>query len=327
MGRFPFPAYPVGWYHLAYADDVRAGDVRPVRCFGRDLVCFRGESGASHVLDAHCPHLGAHIGYGGTVCGDLVACPFHGWRFDGEGVNVEVPYSTRTNAQARLQPWPVVERNGILFVWYHPSAAEPAWEPPEVPEYRDPEMAWLKGPETYLIRSHVQEMGENSVDVAHFRFVHGVAGFRGCRATTDGPKLESVAEVTFVTPRGDVDGTMDTELWGMGLHIVRSRGIAQWCSFVTMTPVEEELVEARYTFMVPRSPDGRPSRVGEGLIRDFEKQILQDIPIFEHKVHRDPPALILGDGPILTYRRWARQFYPELDGSPGHRDPVTVATM
>jgi hypothetical protein len=33
------------------------------------------------VLSAHCRHLGAHIGHGGTVNGDRVVCPFHGWEW------------------------------------------------------------------------------------------------------------------------------------------------------------------------------------------------------------------------------------------------------
>ena len=58
---------------------------------GQDLVLFRGEDGIARVFDAYCPHLGAHLGIGGRVCGDGLACPFHGWRFDGEGHLAEVP--------------------------------------------------------------------------------------------------------------------------------------------------------------------------------------------------------------------------------------------
>jgi hypothetical protein len=36
----------------------------------RGLVAYRDESGQLHVLEAHCKHLGAHIGHGGTVIGD-----------------------------------------------------------------------------------------------------------------------------------------------------------------------------------------------------------------------------------------------------------------
>ena len=50
MGRFPFPAHPNGWFRVAYADEISAGEVKPLVYFGRDLVLFRDEAGAAHVL-------------------------------------------------------------------------------------------------------------------------------------------------------------------------------------------------------------------------------------------------------------------------------------
>ena len=65
-----------------------------------------------HVQDAFCPHLGAHLGHGGTVDGCEIACPFHGWKFDADGNNTDIPYCERTNRRATLRTYPVVERNG-----------------------------------------------------------------------------------------------------------------------------------------------------------------------------------------------------------------------
>src|SRR3546814_6367094 len=71
--------YPTGWFWVAWSHEVSVEDApRPLRYFGRDLVLYRGASGRPVVLDAHCPHLGAHLGYGGSVCDDDIVCPFHG---------------------------------------------------------------------------------------------------------------------------------------------------------------------------------------------------------------------------------------------------------
>lgn len=80
-----FPAIPNGWFAVAFSDEVKAGGVRPLRYLGRELVLFRSSTGVASVLDAHCPHLGAHLGIGGGVVGETLACPFHGWRFDAQG--------------------------------------------------------------------------------------------------------------------------------------------------------------------------------------------------------------------------------------------------
>ena len=93
--RFPFPAYPNGWARVALGEDLPPGGVVPLRYFGRDLVLFRTDSGEARVLDAHCPHLGAHLGHGGRVEGEGIRCPFHAWWWDGDGRCLEIPYASR----------------------------------------------------------------------------------------------------------------------------------------------------------------------------------------------------------------------------------------
>ena len=135
--RFPFAPYPKGWFQVAYSREDDRGDVIGLHYFGRRLICYRGDSGTPYVLDAYCPHLGADIAVGGTVDDDCVVCPFHGWRFDGSGSNVEIPYAKTVNRTARLRAWPTAERAGIIFVWYSAEATEPEWELPTIPESQD----------------------------------------------------------------------------------------------------------------------------------------------------------------------------------------------
>jgi nitrite reductase/ring-hydroxylating ferredoxin subunit len=91
--RFPFDAYPKGWFQVAHSREVARGQVVGLHYFGRRLICYRGDSGNPVVLDAYCPHLGADIAVGGTVADDCIICPFHGWRFASAGSNVEIPYA------------------------------------------------------------------------------------------------------------------------------------------------------------------------------------------------------------------------------------------
>ena len=90
---------PMGWYSAGYSHEFETGQVAERRFVGRDLVVWREADGTPHVVDAYCPHLGAHLGYGGCVEGDRIVCPFHHWAFDGDGTNVDIPYAERTNAQ------------------------------------------------------------------------------------------------------------------------------------------------------------------------------------------------------------------------------------
>ncbi|MEY2433419.1 MAG: 3-ketosteroid 9alpha-monooxygenase subunit, partial [Acidimicrobiaceae bacterium] len=166
--RFPFPI-PFGWFCVGYPDEI-TNRPRPLYYWGRHLVGWRDETGDAHVMDAFCPHLGAHLGHGGSVDGCEIVCPFHGWKYDADGRNTEIPYSDRTNGKARIRAFPVLERNGLVYAWYHPDdAVAPMWDVPLVPEFND-DPDWSTDIRTsYEIETTWQEMAENGVDSAHFR--------------------------------------------------------------------------------------------------------------------------------------------------------------
>ncbi len=131
------PGIPNGWFAVAWSKDLADGEVKRARYFDQELVIFRTRSGTAVVLDAYCPHLGAHLGYGGKVVGDTLRCPFHAWRYDSTGQCIEIPYAVRIPPKARIPTWPVVEKNGFIMVWYHGKGEPPAWEIPDIPEYGD----------------------------------------------------------------------------------------------------------------------------------------------------------------------------------------------
>src|SRR5690349_11235672 len=89
--RYYTAPIPTGWFQIAYSDELPPGAVVPLRYFGKDLVLFRTETGKLTLLDAHCPHLGAHLGHGGKVRGEVIECPFHAWQFGATGECVAVP--------------------------------------------------------------------------------------------------------------------------------------------------------------------------------------------------------------------------------------------
>lgn len=320
--RFPFGDYPNGWFQVAYSHEVGRGDVIGLHYFGRQLICYRGDSGNAYVLDAYCPHLGADIGVGGSVREDCVVCPFHGWSFDGAGSNVVIPYTKRPNPTAKLRSWHTVERAGIIFVWYAQRGGDPEWELPKIPESDDAAFAFYAPDDArWRFRSHPQEVFENTVDIAHFATVHGVSAFGALDVEQDGHLFRAIAEVNFETPRGPVSGAVDSELFGMGVDVVRHRGLGRSCTILTVTPVDGEYVEARYTFFVALDPDtGEMTRMGKGFARDFCKQIEQDIPIWENKIYRDRPKLAQGESAIMQFRDWAQLSYePGTEEAPSPR--------
>ncbi|HEX6735079.1 MAG TPA: Rieske (2Fe-2S) protein [Azonexus sp.] len=60
--------------------EVPPGAVRPLRLGTADVVLFNVD-GSIHALENSCLHAGAALS-GGRLCGKVVACPAHGWRYD-----------------------------------------------------------------------------------------------------------------------------------------------------------------------------------------------------------------------------------------------------
>jgi 3-ketosteroid 9alpha-monooxygenase subunit A len=85
---------PYGWYCVSFSDELAANEIKPTRYFGQELILFRTASGKAVLSEAYCPHLGAHLGFGGYIENETVVCPFHGWKFTAEGIISEIPYAT-----------------------------------------------------------------------------------------------------------------------------------------------------------------------------------------------------------------------------------------
>lgn len=310
--RYPFPI-PFGWFQVAWPEDIPVGESKALYYFGRHLVAWRDEEGTAHVQDAFCPHLGAHLGHGGVVSGCELQCPFHGWKFDGEGCNTEIPYSSGVNRKGTLFTYPVIERNGIVFAWYHPYGEAPMWDIPEFEEYSgngdyadvirrrfDIEAAW-------------QEMAENGVDSAHFRYVHNTAEVPVLESyEPDGPLARMRSCQKFVTPQGVVEGRIDVDTYGPGLTFTKFSGFVDLYLLGCNTPIDEENCEMRFTFTVRNLGDSATtSSVGTAFADEVSRQVEEDRPIWAHKAHLSRPALAKDDGPFIKFRKWASQFYAE----------------
>jgi 3-ketosteroid 9alpha-monooxygenase subunit A len=309
--RFPFP-HPFGWFMVAYEDDLVPGEVAALRYWSTDLVLWRDESGAFHLQDAYCPHLGAHLGVGGKVKGNELECPFHGWHFDGGGSCTKIPYSERINRKAQLHTYPVVVRNRMVFAWRHPANLEPIWELPVVDEVGDP--AWSDFyRSSYTINTIPQEMSENGADPAHFRYVHGTDEVAEVETyETDGPFSTMLSKQSYVTPRGVTYGRIDVYNYGPGMSKVWFSGIVDAINIATTTPIDENTTQVRFSFTVRKFDDEKmTSTVADAFVKEINKQIVEDTPIWEHKVFLPVPALADNDGPILKFRKWYSQFYAE----------------
>jgi nitrite reductase/ring-hydroxylating ferredoxin subunit len=268
-------------------------------------VLYRNGDGQPVVLDAHCPHLGAHLGLG-TVDGNGIRCPFHGWRFGSDGKCDDVPYACKT-PRAHVRTWPVQVANGIIFVWYGSDA--PEWELPSLAEHGHADWtAWIK--RRWRIRTDIHEMVENAFDAGHFLHLHKLHKLPQPRIDFDGPLFRLQTDTCQDTPFGVIEGQLDIQSYGFGCGVVRFTGLIETVLMTTITPIDGEHVDARFTFCVKKLPDaGATAVVGQGFIDELSRQVEQDIRVWESKIYVERPVLVAEDASIPAFRRWARQFY------------------
>jgi len=71
-----------------------------------------------------------------------------------------------------MRAWPIRETNGQIMAWHDEDGGMPAWELPQLSEYDHPDWLPFRFAHRWKIRSHVQEFGENAMDMAHFPYLH-----------------------------------------------------------------------------------------------------------------------------------------------------------
>ncbi|MFC9897687.1 aromatic ring-hydroxylating dioxygenase subunit alpha [Nocardia sp. NPDC127579] len=319
----PHP-FPTGWFTVAFADEIAPGAVLARTFMGREIVLFRTVSGKLHATEAYCPHLGAHLGRGGRVYGETIECPFHTFRFDGQGTCVFTPYKAASPPPAaRLGILPVCEVFGIALV-YNGAPGKPPWEI-DVPS---DDGCWrpLHKRKLELSHSHPQEIAENGVDYGHFTELHGFSTFEVVSPLRfDGPRLRSVCRTTRPTPVvGPIGVEIDIRVDGLGFSVVESTLDIGWKfrQLVLVTPTVGRHQAVHIATSVHRRSTSRiVSRflspfewiLGRFILELVTIEFHRDRVVWENKKYMAKPALAQGDGPIHKFRRWANQFYPELE--------------
>lgn len=160
--RNPLPRHPTGWFAVAFSRDLAPGELTPLRCFGRELVLHRGESGRAVLMDAYCPHRGAHMGHGGTVRRHEIRCPVHHWRVGPDGACTAIPWADRP-MKVDVGTFPLVDRNGVIGAWHDAAQGPPSWQPSTHPLPDGPAISAHVFMDDVVV--HVQVVMENNTDL------------------------------------------------------------------------------------------------------------------------------------------------------------------
>lgn len=337
------PSFPDSWYSVGFANQLKPRCIISAKICGLEIVIFRTESGRIQALDAHCPHLGAHLGEGGQVIEESIQCPFHGFQFNGQGKCTKTGYGTEPTKRLCIKSYPVEEVNGFILIYYSKFSRAPSWNVPAVDHD-----GWSKLESRVIpVQSHVQELKENAVDIGHFAFVHKYVNIESLRPViVDKEYLSS--HIAFdrknILP-GDgefVHAEIMTHSYGMGYTLTETF-LPDWNirirHYIAYLPRQKKYTDIHIASQVHGDVSGIKKNIllkflptlivqkilSMAVIKTYKDDVMDDVQIWENKKYLSSPAVIKGDGPINTYRKYSSIFYPEYN-NPDHEELYKIAS-
>ena len=174
------------WHAVAEVRELDERNPLGVRLLGEDVVVWRHNDNI-HAWQDLCVHRGTKLSMG-SIKGDCLECPYHGWQYDENGQCALIPAhpDQQPPEKARTKTYRAQVKYGLIWV----TMGEPAHDIPTFPEWEDEGYRNLpSGP--YIFNAAAPRAIENYLDVAHFPFVH-----EGSLGDRDHPEIADY-EATF----------------------------------------------------------------------------------------------------------------------------------
>jgi phenylpropionate dioxygenase-like ring-hydroxylating dioxygenase large terminal subunit len=166
------------WYLGALSRDLKPGRLTRIEMLGEPVMLGRSRRGDVFALRDVCPHRAAPLSAGSfhvdASGNETVQCPYHGWRFGRDGACASIPSLTVDQSldvsKITVRRYPVVESQGIVFVWMGSApASEPDAPPPQFPGVvgGSPKLV-----DQVVFDAHIDQAVVGLMDPAHGPYVH-----------------------------------------------------------------------------------------------------------------------------------------------------------
>lgn len=315
--------YPNGWFAVCFSHELKTEQVISVNFSGKDFVIYRTKSGTVYAIDPYCPHMGAHMAYGGKISGENIICPFHGLKFDQQGKSVNFKpqkklienddeHSTSACKSIRIKHHAVYEVDNVIFIWRHSQNIPPNWALPHL----DQEGFSQQRYEKFMLKGLSQDMTENSADPLHFAYLHGLKNVK----TTN----KEEGEKMIYTMEANVFGqniNMKMVCYGVG-YAVGEASFSKLGLVARTQALGTQVTPLTWAFrMIDTIRVERIAKLPKPLHHAlyaplllyihhwFVKTVKEDFDIWSHRCFIQNPNLMSNETNMQVFRRWSSQFY------------------
>ena len=161
------------WYVIGTSQEFPKAKLKGEKICGKPVVMWRTQDGKVVAFDDRCVHKRMPLSAGRFIEPDVLECAYHGLCYNPEGRCIKIPSQPDGSipARAKLKPYPVVEQDGLVWLWPGDEAAIGGLRPPPSPEIASSE--W----ETYTVdpirvAANYRLLIENLMDITHFYPLH-----------------------------------------------------------------------------------------------------------------------------------------------------------
>lgn len=316
------------WYVACLGAEIKPGAMTGKKLMGDMVLLGRDKAGKVFALRDICPHRGIPLRHG-KFDGETVQCCYHGWRFNTDGVCVDIPSTHEDQvidfSKITCGAYPAIEQQGLVWVYFSAAGERPEDgrqpRPPMLPDFDA-----ATGPALHIMQPFVCSVDHAALglmDPTHAAFVHTSWWFKK-NATKLRPKRKEFepselgwAMVRHKLPPQNIaykllgdDVTTEIRYALPGLRIEHIKGSKHSVvGLTTITPVTEDETEVRQMFWASMGWIGPFKPLMRHLMNVFLGQDRRVVIQQREGLEYNPKLMLINDAD--TQGRWWMQLKRE----------------
>lgn len=235
------------WYVAAWGKEVDQS-LKQITVLGEKICIFRNRAGEVIALEDACPHRKLPLSKG-RIKNDAVECGYHGLTFDCAGQCIWAPGGGRIPSAAKVRPYPVHEKYGLVWIWTGNAAMADPHEIMDIPNFGSPDWGMNSG-DAMELKCNYLYMCDNLLDPTHVAWVH--EGSFAQAATRDTPLRVTRTDNGIIVHRW----MMDVEPAPFYKKIVEFEGNCDRLQHYEVRYPSHALIRAVFTPAGTGGPDG-----------------------------------------------------------------------
>ena len=161
------------WYVAGLSREFETSALTGQQVAGRPIVIWRTKKGSVVAFDDRCCHKRFPLSKSKLLDNGLLECAYHGLCYNDVGQCVKIPAQPddKIPEQARLRSIPIIEQDGLVWIWTGNPERSSDFQPPRTPEISDPKWNSMDSGPMHIPANYLLVI-ENLLDITHFYPLH-----------------------------------------------------------------------------------------------------------------------------------------------------------